>query len=393
MEAAREEREGDRAATSAKERERYARHLLLPGVGADGQARLREARVLVVGAGGLGSPVLTYLAAAGVGTLGLVDDDAVDLSNLQRQVVHATPDLGRAKVDSATERVRALNPHVRVEPHRLRLRAAEATALLSSYDVVVDATDNFPTRYLLSDAAVATGRPLVWGAVARFDGQVSVWWPGRGPCYRCVFPRPPAPGAVPSCAEGGVLGVLPGVIGSLQATEVLKILLGLGEPLVGRMLVYDALASSFGEVALARNPACPSCAPGARQELTDEAETCTVPAQGGGRSGLGEVGPLEARELLRGSGAPLLLDVREAPERDIVVLPGPQLWLPLSRLRGAPLLPGVAPDREVIVYCRSGVRSAEAARLLAGAGYERVSNLSGGLLAWRDQVDPGLPAY
>lgn len=383
---------------SAAQRERYARHLLLPGVGAEGQQRLAAARVLVVGAGGLGSPVLTYLAAAGVGTLGIVDDDAVDLSNLQRQVVHATGDLGRPKVDSAGDRVAAVNPWVRVERHALRLRADTAAELVRSYDVIVDATDNFPTRYLLSDACVLVGRPLVWGAVARFDGQVSVWWPGRGPCYRCVFPRPPAPGAVPSCAEGGVLGVLPGVIGTLQATEVLKILLGLGEPLVGRMLVYDALAARVGEVRIGANPACPACAPGVTPVVVDLDEVCAVrPGEPMGvvaPTELPEVSPSAAAAWLAGNTPPVLLDVREAAERDIVTLPaGRAAWVPLGLLRERAAIPDVPLEADVLVYCRSGVRSAEAVALLRAVGYAGARNLAGGVLGWRAEVDPSLPAY
>ncbi|QQS00059.1 MAG: molybdopterin-synthase adenylyltransferase MoeB [Austwickia sp.] len=400
---------------TARERERYARHLLLPGVGLAGQERLAAARVLVVGAGGLGSPVLTYLAAAGVGVLGVVDDDIVDVTNLQRQVVHGTADLGRPKVDSAADRIADLNPHVVIERHQVRLSAATAVDLLTPYDVVVDATDNFPARYLLSDACVLVGRPLVWGAVARFDGQVSVWWPssvGRGrsgPCYRCVFPRPPAPGSVPSCAEGGVLGVLPGVIGTLQATEVLKILLGVGEPLVGRMLVYDALAARVGTVPLAAHPACPSCSPGAEVRLVDLDEACAAldvrgvdepavngtgaPTQPGGES-VPQVAPAVAAARLAGPSAPLLVDVREAAEREIVKLPAPEeLWVPLGSLRASARLPGVGTDRELLVYCRSGVRSAEAVALLRAAGYVGAVNVAGGLLGWRTEVDAQIPAY
>lgn len=383
---------------SPPERERYARHLLLPGVGVAGQNRLAGAQVLVVGAGGLGSPVLTYLAAAGVGVLGVVDDDVVDVTNLQRQVVHGTSDLGRDKVDSAADRITDINPYVVVQRHRERLTAATAEGLLSGYDVVVDATDNFPARYLLSDACVLVGRPLVWGAVARFDGQVSVWWPGRGPCYRCVFPRPPAPGTVPSCAEGGVLGVLPGVIGTLQAVEVLKILLDIGDPLVGRMMVYDALSARVAEVPVARRPSCPTCASGSRVRLVDLDQICVTSA---GRSAapavvseLSEVTPAQAATLLMGETPPILVDVREAAERDIVTLAAPeQVWVPLGHLREAASLPGVPLGRDLLVYCRSGVRSAEAVALLHAAGYLGAVNVTGGLLRWRDEVDPDIPAY
>ncbi|GAB78283.1 adenylyltransferase and sulfurtransferase [Austwickia chelonae] len=400
---------GTTAGLDGPERERYARHLLLPGVGTQGQLRLRGARVLVVGAGGLGSPVLTYLAAAGVGTLGVVDDDRVDPSNLQRQVLHGTPDIGRPKVDSARDRIAALNPHVRVETHPARLTAHVAEQLLRSYDVVVDATDNFPTRYLLADAAVLTGTPLVWGAISRFDGQVSVWWPGRGPCYRCVFPEPPAPGLVPSCAEGGVLGVLPGVVGTLQATEVIKILLDIGEPLVGRMLVYDALTATVETLPLRRHPRCPLCSADARPvTLTDLAAGCThptdperrtertptAPTDGDRSRTAGEIDPQTAATWLTGGHPPLVVDVREAAEREIVRLPvDEELWIPLGDLHRDARLPGIDHDREILVYCRSGMRSAEALTLLRDAGYHRATHLSGGILRWRAQIDPGLPGY
>ncbi|WP_240322579.1 molybdopterin-synthase adenylyltransferase MoeB [Austwickia chelonae] len=383
------------------ERERYARHLLLPGVGTPGQLRLREARVLVVGAGGLGSPVLTYLAAAGVGTLGVVDDDRVDPSNLQRQVLHGTPDVGRPKVDSARDRIIELNPYVRVETHPGRLTAETAEDLLRGYDVVVDATDNFPTRYLLADASVLTGIPLVWGAISRFDGQVSVWWPGRGPCYRCVFPEPPAPGAVPSCAEGGVLGVLPGVIGTLQAVEVIKILVGVGEPLVGRMLVYDALSAAIDTLPVRRHPRCVLCSGEAAPiVLTDLPDGCLTGPDDDPRAGdvrlasAGEIDPAAAAGWLAGDDPPLVVDVRESGEREIVRLPDTEeLWIPLGELRQGAQLPGISFDREILVYCRSGVRSAEALMLLREAGYHRATHLAGGILRWRAEIDPSLPGY
>ncbi|MBW3086624.1 putative adenylyltransferase/sulfurtransferase MoeZ [Austwickia sp. TVS 96-490-7B] len=389
---------------SAAERSRYARHLLLPDVGVAGQMRLRAARVLVVGAGGLGSPVLTYLAAAGVGTVGVVDDDVVDRSNLQRQVVHSTADVGRAKVESAADRIAQINPEVQVVAHPWRLTAERAAQVVAAYDVVVDATDNFPTRYLLSDACVVVGRPLVWGAVSRFDGQVSVWWPGKGPCYRCVFPRPPAPGLVPSCEQGGVLGVLPGVIGTWQATEVVKILLGIGEPLVGRMMVYDALAATVGQVRLSSRPDCPSCGPNATVVLRDDPLTCGVVADGdaGTVSTLSataeptDLPHVDARTAARlvDSTDVVLLDVRESTEREVVTLPARRaLWRPLGQVLADPTLPEVPLDATVVVYCRSGVRSAKAVAALRAAGYTSAMNLAGGLGAWRDDVDSHLPLY
>jgi len=379
------------------ERARYARHLLLPEIGDVGQRRLRAARVCVVGAGGLGAPVLQYLAAAGVGRIGIVDDDVVDVTNLQRQVVHGHADVGRPKAESAAETVRAIDPGVEVVEHRVRL-AEDTVDLLAGYDVVVDGTDNFPTRYLVNDACVRLGLPEVWGSVLRFDAQVAVFW-GRPPAplspvqLRDVFPAPPAEGTVPSCAVAGVLGALCGQVGSLMATEVVKLVTGAGRPLLGRIAVLDALAGTWREVPL-RPRAHPSgaAAPAAAAPSTAPAATVApaarppAPAQ---PDAAGEVTPRDLVPLLA-DGAVTLLDVREPAERAIVTIPGDQLAIPLGEL---PARVGEVPaDRPVVVYCRSGARSAHAAAYLAGAGYA-AANLAGGVLAWADDVEPGLPRY
>lgn len=368
---------------SAQERARYSRHLLLPAIGDEGQRRLRGARVLVVGAGGLGAPVLQYLAAAGVGRLGIVDDDVVDVTNLQRQVVHGHADIGRPKVDSAAEAVRALDPGVDVAQHRVRL-TAENVDLLGEYDLVVDGADNFPTRYLVNDACVHLGLPEVWGSVLRFDAQVSVFW-GRPPAslpiepvqLRDLFPEPPPEGSVPSCAAAGVLGALCGQVGSLMATEAIKLITGVGRPLLGRVAVLDALAGTWREVPLRPAPAERSAAPA---HLAADAIGPPVPR---------EVSPHELARLLA-AGAATLLDVREPAERAIVTIPAADLPIPLAELPAR--VDEVPTDRPVVVYCHSGARSGSAARYLAGAGYD-VANLAGGVLAWADEVDPSLPRY
>jgi adenylyltransferase/sulfurtransferase len=347
--------------------------------------------VLLVGAGGLGSPAALYLAAAGVGRIGIVDFDVVDESNLQRQVLHDTAAVGRPKLESAGARLAALNPHVRVEAHPVALSRDNALELLAGYDVVVDGTDNFETRYLTSDACFFLRKPNVYGSVFRFEGQASVFWPDRGgPCYRCLYPQPPPPGLVPSCAEGGVLGILPGIVGGIQANEALKILLGIGEPLVGRLLLYDALAIRFEEVALRRDPECPLCSPKATiRELQDYLAFC-----GTGRGG--EAGPVEeigATELKRrlDAGEPLeVLDVREPHEWAICRIPGARL-IPLGSLAGR--LQELDPARTYVLQCRSGQRSATAAVLLRKSGFPRVLNLRGGILAWAREVDPTTPTY
>lgn len=369
---------------------RYARHLLLPEVGVAGQARLGAARVVVIGAGGLGSPVLLYLAAAGVGRIDVVDDDVVDLSNLQRQVLHSTADLGRAKVDSARDRALGLNPEVEVVTHRVHLDASTVEELVRGADVVVDGSDNFATRYLVNDACVLAGIPLVWGAILRFAGQVSVWWPGSGPCYRCVFPQPPAPGQVPSCAEGGVLGPVAAVVGSVQATETLKVLLGIGEPLVGRMLVHDALRQSWQELVVRRDPGCAVC--GERPTITapvEETPTCAVPEPTATVTAIG------LSVLLSTPGRVRVVDVRGEDERAIVAVPGSES-VPLETLRSGAALADLAatpPDVPLVLVCRSGVRSAQAARLLAEGTGRASRSLEGGVLAWVRDVDPSLPTY
>lgn len=386
------------AGLSREELHRYARHLALPGVGREGQERLKEARVLCVGAGGLGSPVALYLAAAGVGTLGVADADAVDLTNLQRQVLHGTPDLGRAKVESATERLAAINPHVRVVSHPVRLTRANALQVLGDYDVVVDGTDNFPTRYLVNDACVLLGKPNVYGSVFRWEGQVSVFATPGGPCYRCLFREPPPPGLVLDCAEGGVMGVLPGIVGSLQALETLKLLLGTGDSLAGRLLLFDALELTWREVAVRRNPECPVCGDHPTQtELIDYEAFCGLAPDGtpaaaapDGDAGVEELDAAAVARALAGDDPPLLVDVREPwewevgslRERGAILVPLDRLALEEDRIPG---------DRPVVMVCRSGVRSMAAARRLRAGGRLGVFNLRGGLLAWARDVDPQLP--
>ncbi|HTZ61892.1 MAG TPA: molybdopterin-synthase adenylyltransferase MoeB [Thermoplasmata archaeon] len=372
---------------------RYSRHLLLPEVGVAGQKRLRRSKVLLVGAGGLGAPTALYLAAAGVGEIGLVDFDEVDLSNLQRQVLYTTADLGRPKLDAAKERLEALNPGVTVTRIAQHLTSETALDVLRPYDVVVDGTDNFPTRYLVNDAAVLLGKPNVYGSIYRFEGQASVFDARRGPCYRCLYPEPPPPDLVPSCAEAGVLGVLPGLIGMIQATETIKLLLGVGEPLIGRLLLYDALAMRFRELKLKKNPTCVLCSPTATQKgLIDYPAFCGVPAAGTApaASGLPEVSPVELAAELASADPPFLLDVREPNEWEIVHLPNAHL-IPRGELPDR--LNEITGAREVVVYCRTGGRSSQATRLLLDLGFQNVRNLAGGITAYAKDVDPSLPTY
>lgn len=389
---------------SREQVQRYARHLLVPDVGELGQRRLSAARVLVVGAGGLGSPVLLYLAAAGVGTIGVCDPDVVELSNLQRQVVHGSADVGRSKVDSAVEALAAVNPLVTVVPHPVRLDGASALPLVAEYDLVVDGTDTFATRYLVNDACALLGVPLVWASVLRFDGQVSVWWAGQGPCYRCVFPDPPPSGSVPSCSEAGVLGVLCGAMGAVQATEVVKLVTGIGEPLVGRVLVHDALRGSWDDVPVRRDPGCAVCgqSPTITLEggLPDEAAAAgpgapKVPALPGlpGLPDLPAVGARELAVLLADpSSGVVLVDVREPGERAIVAIPG-SVAVPRAEFDTGAALDRVPFDRPVVLHCKGGARSAAALRLLLDAGHPDARHLDGGVLAWVEQVDPSLPTY
>jgi adenylyltransferase/sulfurtransferase len=374
---------------------RYSRHLTLPEVGVGGQQRLKTARVLCIGAGGLGSPAAMYLAAAGVGTIGLVDEDAVDVSNLQRQIIHGTSDVGRSKLDSASDRLREINPHTRIEAHAVMFGERNALELVSAYDVIVDGTDNFPTRYLVNDACVLAGRPNAYGSISRFEGQASVFAVPHGPCYRCLHPEPPPPGLIPSCAEGGVLGVLPGVIGTIQATEALKLVLGAGSTLVGRLLLYDAWTMKFRELKLRRDPACPICGDHPSiKGLIDYEEFCGVrPAAPTAAAGPGvpETTVEELKARVDAKAPFFLLDVREPHEFQISRIAGSTL-IPLGQL---PSRLGELPagsDREIIVHCKSGVRSAKAVAILKENGIE-AKNLKGGILAWIDKVEPTLAKY
>ena len=381
--------ESSGATLDSQEIARYGRHLVLPEVGVQGQLRLRAASVLVVGAGGLGSPLALYLAAAGVGRLGLVDFDTVDLSNLQRQILYATPDVGRPKVSVAAARLKDVNPHVNVQTHETRLAAANALALVADHDIVVDGSDNFATRYLVNDACVLAGKPNVHGSIFRFEGQLSLFWAGRGPCYRCLFPEPPAPGTVPDCAEGGVLGVLPGIIGALQATETVKWILGRGESLCGRLLLFDALEMRFRELQLRRDPGCPVC--GDRptiRELVDTEAACVAPPRA--EAAATDIEASELRERLDRGDPLLLLDVRGPHEWAIARLPGACL-IPVQELEHR--LHDVARDGDIVVYCHRGILSAWAATLLRRHGYDRVRNLTGGIEAWASIVDPDMPRY
>jgi molybdopterin/thiamine biosynthesis adenylyltransferase/rhodanese-related sulfurtransferase len=377
---------------------RYARHLSLPEVGKQGQLRLKDSRVLVVGAGGLGSPLALYLAAVGVGTLGLVDFDEVDATNLQRQILHGTKDIGRAKLDSARERLFDMNPHVSVVTHDVRLDSSNALEILGPYDIVADGTDNFPTRYLVNDACVLLGKPNVYGSVFRWEGQASVFASDGGPCYRCLFREPPPPGLIPNCAEAGVLGVLPGIIGLIQALEVIKLLLGQGDTLSGRLLIFDALEMSWREMAVSRNTSCPVCGDESTQTgLVDYEDFCGLKTLTEGKEGESvdtfcDVRAGELNKRLASEGPPFLLDVRQPHEWDIVNL-GPEgaVMIPLAELGDR--LDEIPADREIVVYCRTGARSATAAQMLVDEGFSSVFNFVGGIHAWVDEIDPSLPKY
>jgi molybdopterin/thiamine biosynthesis adenylyltransferase/rhodanese-related sulfurtransferase len=378
---------------SDRELARYARHLSLPEVGEAGQRRLKAASALIVGAGGLGSPAALYLAAAGVGRLGIVDADAVELSNLQRQILHDTAAVGRPKAESAGARLAALNPEIRLEAQALRLTAANARTLVADYQLVIDGSDSFATRYVVNDACGLEDRPLVYGSIFRFEGQVAVFHAGRGPCYRCLFPEPPPPGEVPNCAEGGVLGVLPGIVGTLQATEALKLLLGIGESLLGRLLLVDALELRFREFRVVRDPDCALCgeAPTIREPIDMEDPACAlVPAAGEEPGAVRHWTPRELAARLAAGERPLLLDVRNDFEWRLCRLEG-ALLLPLDALPGR--LAELDPARETLVYCHTGVRSAYAAEFLRREGFHRVGNLLGGIHRWALEVDPSLPTY
>jgi adenylyltransferase/sulfurtransferase len=370
---------------------RYSRHLIMPEVGMAGQLKLKQARVLSIGAGGLGSPLTLYLAAAGVGTLGVVDFDVVDFSNLQRQVIHGTKDVGRAKLDSALDRLRDLNPAVNVVPFNARLSSGNALEILRDFDIVADGTDNFPTRYLVNDACVLLGKPNVYASIFRFEGQASVLGAPNGPCYRCLYPEPPPPGLVPSCAEGGVLGILPGLVGVIQATEVIKLILGQGQPLIGRLLLIDALGMKFREVKLRKNPDCPMC--GQRRsihKLIDYEEFCGLRGQEREEAlAVPEITAAELQQRLHAGQPTFILDVREPHEYEICNLSG--YLLPLGELPSR--VHELNTADEIVVHCRSGVRSARAVDFLRQAGFRKVWNLKGGILAWSDQVDPSIPKY
>lgn len=372
---------------------RYSRHLLIPEVGLEGQRKLKGSSALIVGTGGLGSPVSLYLAAAGIGRLGLVDYDVVDSSNLQRQVIHGTSTVGKLKVDSAKAKLLDLNPDIQIDVYNEPYTSENALRIAKDYDIILDGTDNFPTRYLTNDVAVFLGKPNVYASIYRFDGQVSVFYAKEGPCYRCLFPEPPPPGLVPSCAEGGVLGVLPGTIGTLQATEALKVLLGIGEPLIGKLLLYNALDMSFDFVKLKKNPNCRVCGPNADiKELIDYEEFCGVPShdheEGSAGAGFDITAP-ELAERMKTNHLKLL-DVREPHELEISALPN-AVNIPLGQLAGR--LSELNSADDMVVFCKGGTRSARALELLASAGFKKVKNLKGGINSWAKEVDQSLPLY
>lgn len=376
---------------------RYSRHLIMPEVGMEGQLKLKNASVLLIGAGGLGAPLGLYLAAAGVGRIGIVDFDVVDFTNLQRQVIHGTSDVGRKKLDSAGDRMHAINPHIEIEKHEAALTSENALEILKPYDIVIDGTDNFPTRYLVNDACVLLGKPNVYGSIFRFEGQATVFAYEDGPCYRCLYPEPPPPGLVPSCAEGGVLGILPGTIGLIQATEAVKLILGIGEPLVGRLLLYDALGMRFRELRLRKNPECPVC--GEHRTITkliDYQEFCGIPQQQQSTAASqqaaaeGEIEPAEVKSKLDRGDRFTLIDVREPHEFQICRIPGSKL-IPLGDLPKR--VNELDTADEIVAHCKSGMRSAKAVDFLKHAGFKKVRNMKGGILAWSDKVDPSVPKY
>jgi adenylyltransferase/sulfurtransferase len=380
-------------ALSSEEMARYSRHLILPEVGMEGQQKLKAAKVLCVGTGGLGSPLAFYLAAAGIGTLGLVDFDVVDASNLQRQIIHSTKDIGRPKLDSAAEKLQALNPFLNVVKHETMLTSKNALEIIRPYDIVADGTDNFPTRYLVNDACVLTGKPNAYGSIFRFEGQASVFAAENGPCYRCLYPEPPPPGLVPSCAEGGVLGILPGLVGVIQATEVIKLILGKGEPLVGRLLLVNSLDMRFRELKLRKNPDCPVCGSHPTvTELIDYQQFCgIVPEQKVApmQNGIPQISVKELKQRLDQGEKVFVLDVREPWEYEVANIGGH--LIPLNDLPSR--VAELNPDQEIVVQCKSGGRSQRAAEFLARNGFDKVQNLTGGILAWSSEIDPAIPRY
>jgi sulfur-carrier protein adenylyltransferase/sulfurtransferase len=379
---------------SVDEVKRYSRHLIIPEIGMTGQKRLKNARVLCVGAGGLGSPALLYLAAAGVGTLGIIDFDVVDESNLQRQIIHGQSDVGRPKAESARDSIREINPNVNVILHETALDNDNALDIFSQYDLIVDGTDNFATRYLVNDACVLLGKPYVWGSIYRFDGQASVFWAEYGPCYRCLYPEPPPPGMVPSCAEGGVLGVLCGSIGSIQVTEAIKLLTGVGESLSGRLMIYDALEMSYRTVRVRKDPECAICGKNPSiTELIDYDAFCGAVSEDAQQAASGStISATDLKAMLDRDDNIFLIDVREPNEYEIVSIPGATL-IPKDQFLTGAALERLPQDKRIVLHCKSGARSAEALAIVKNAGFSDAVHVGGGVLAWVNQVDPSLPTY
>lgn len=382
-------------ALSPKEMARYSRHLIMPEVGVEGQKRLKAANVLLIGAGGLGAPLGLYLAAAGIGRIGLVDFDVVDFSNLQRQVIHGTPDVGRPKLHSARDRLQAINPEVVIDLYETRLTSKNAISIIEPYDIIIDGTDNFPTRYLTNDACVLLGKPNVYGSIFRFDGQASVFYPPHGPCYRCLYPEPPPPGEVPSCAEGGVLGILPGLVGCIQATEAVKLILGQGSSLIGRLLLYDALQMRFQEFKVRRNRNCTVCGDKPTvTKLIDYEQFCGVRGQEAAAAESSQQGweiTVEDLHARVKKGEPVfILDVRNPPEFEICRIPSSVL-IPLPELPAR--FKELDPAREIVIHCKSGMRSARAVQFLREQGFSKLKNLKGGILAWAERIDSSMPTY
>jgi adenylyltransferase/sulfurtransferase len=386
--------DGPTASLSVDEIRRYSRHLIIPDVAMAGQKRLKNAKVLCVGAGGLGSPALMYLAAAGVGTLGIVEFDVVDESNLQRQIIHGVSDIGRSKAESARDSVLEINPYVTVNLHETRLDSSNVLELFAQYDLIVDGTDNFATRYLVNDAAVLLHKPYVWGSIYRFDGQASVFWADYGPCYRCLYPEPPPPGMVPSCAEGGVLGVLCASIGSIQVNEAIKLITGIGEPIVGRLMVYDALEMEYRKIKVRKDPNCAVCGEHPTvTELIDYEAFCGVVSEEAQLAAAGStITAAELKDLLDSDKPIELIDVREPAEWEIVRIPGARL-VPKDEILRGDALADLPQDRQIVMYCKTGVRSAETLAAVKNAGFRDAVHVQGGVTAWVNQIDPSLPSY
>jgi molybdopterin/thiamine biosynthesis adenylyltransferase/rhodanese-related sulfurtransferase len=380
---------------SIDEVRRYSRHLIIPEVGMSGQKRLKAAKVLCVGAGGLGSPALMYLAAAGVGTLGIVEFDTVDESNLQRQIIHGQSDIGRSKAQSARESVLEINPYTEVVIHEVRLDVSNVMDIFAQYDLIVDGTDNFATRYLVNDACVLLDKPYVWGSIYRFDGQASVFWSAHGPCYRCLYPEPPPPGMVPSCAEGGVLGVLCGSIGAIQVTEAIKLLTGIGDPLVGRLMVYDALDMTYRAIRVRKDPDCPLCGPNATQSglLEDYEAFCgTISLEAMAAAQESTISVRTLKTMIDEKANFVLIDVREPNEFEIVRIPG-SILIPKQQILDGSALASLPQTKQIVLHCKSGARSAECLAVLKAAGFADAVHVGGGVLAWAREIDPSLPVY